>query len=141
MRRKITPMSSRVSEKFMRGILAIVAVMVSIATPVNAQEPARIADREFILLSGGLVMSSLFDAYTTNRALESCMTCREANPIARPFVEAGPVGTYGFALGTSALMIGGAYYLKRRGYRWRWVLIAGTVTHVAVGGLNLRYVH
>ncbi len=125
-----------------RLIFALCLSLMPVATfaqDMTIEQP--VIDREFKLLSGALVASAIFDAWSTNRALADCPTCRELNPIARPFVEAGPGGTYAFALGTSALLIGGAYVLKKRGYRWKWALILGTTAHVAAGGLNLRYVN
>lgn len=110
--------------------------------PAAAQEQERVADRQFIVLSSALVLSSIYDAETTARGLENCHTCREANPIAKPFTDMGRPGIYGFALATDAAMIFVAYRLKQRGSRWWWTpLVAGTVIHGAAGTANLRFVH
>lgn len=101
--------------------------------------PEPVFDREFKIYSAVFLSSAMFDAWTTNRALADCPTCRELNPIARPFVDGG-AGTYAFAAGSSAVLIGAAYVLKKRGYRWKWAMILGTTAHVTAGGLNLRFV-
>jgi hypothetical protein len=122
--------------------LTLAAVLALTLSPCLAQEmPAEpVVDRTFIALSLGLTAASVFDAYTTRRALNDCHTCREVNPIARDLVKTD-LGAYGFALGGAALFVGGAYLLKKRGYRYKWALIVPTVLHVTAGGLNLRYVH
>ena len=130
----------RTTPQAKRLCAAVVCMALTIPATAKAQEAGPVIDRPFIALSLGLTAASVFDAWTTRRALSDCRTCREVNPVAAHFVNTD-LGAYGFAIGTSALFIGGAYILKKRGYRYKWALIAPTVLHVTAGGLNLRFVH
>ena len=85
------------------------------------------------IATGALLTSSIVDAATSNAAFRRGN--RELNPIAKPFV--GGAGTYAFAVGTTALLVGGACYLKSRGFEYyKAPLWIGTGAHTAASISN-----
>lgn len=77
--------------------------------------------RSYTLTYAALVASTVADVETTFRGLDRCSSCREANPLLRPFVERGRGATYGVSIGLNILTMELARRSKRRGNRGWWV--------------------
>lgn len=125
----------------MRHLLCGLAILLLAVTGAKADETI---DRPFILVSGALIASTIFDAETTYAGYKD-PNVHEANPIARPFVEAGRPALYAFEFASDAAILYVAYRMKksdspalRKGW---WIIpVVVTVGHVAAGGANLRFV-
>lgn len=114
-------------------------------TPVVAQDDAvrtKVVDTRFLINSGVLAGSSVFDVETTFRALKN-PNAREGNPIMKPLVERGRPATYSFVGVMDAGSIYFSYRMKKSnspGLRKLWWIgpVTASAAHCFVGGLNLR---
>lgn len=122
----------------MKGL--VVALLLLIAVPVQAQEPSK---RVFDALRGAFLGLAVADGISTVICLETVEGCVEANPMVRPVVErhgarsamSGKVAVNGAQM----LAIG---YLWRKYPDQRRQILLGTVAMVALQGYvvghNLR---
>lgn len=84
----------------------------------------KIFDKKFYTLMFGLQASTMLDIESSYHTLKNCpagFTCREGNPLLRPFVQAGRPAVYAFTTGTNALAVLSSYKLKKNGSRFWWV--------------------
>lgn len=84
----------------------------------------KIFDKRFYLLITGLQASTILDIESSYHTLKHCppgYTCREGNPLLRPFVRLGHPAVYAFTTGTNALAVMSSYRLKKKGSRLWWV--------------------
>jgi hypothetical protein len=87
---------------------------------VSPRPPHRFFDAVNLALAGAEVGALLADGITTQRALNRCPTvCSEANPLARPFVDAGWPGQIAGGTAVLAAAVGLQYLLHRKGHH-RW---------------------
>lgn len=102
-------------------IIFLLLIALSAARPAHAQDHALVA------LGTGLLASAIFDVETTFAAFDR--SGGEANPIMRPFVNAGRVPTYAMKSVAVAGILWGSHHLRSRG-RWWW-FVPGTAVAVA----------
>ena len=84
----------------------------------------KIFDKKFYSLMVGLQVSTMLDIESSYHLLKNCppgYTCREGNPLLRPFVHAGHPAAYAFTMGTNAMAVLSSYKLKKKGSRFWWV--------------------
>lgn len=110
----------------------------------STSEKTRTIDKKFVIVSIALFSSAVYDTETTFACVNSGR-CREANPVAAPFINSGRPATYGFLAGTSSGMLYFGYRLKKSdnpALRKVWWLppVMSIVAHGATGSLNLRFV-
>lgn len=104
----------------------------------KTQAKEKIFDKKFYLLMFGLQASTVLDVESSYHTLKNCppgFTCREGNPVLRPFVNAGRPAAYAFTTGTNALAVLSSYKLRKKGSRFWWVPMAvytGIHTYCAV---------
>lgn len=111
--------------------------------PKTTSQPAphRFVDRPNILLTGLEITTLLADGITTQNALQRFPNGREANPLARPFVEAGWPGqaVAGGLFLTGELSL--RYALHRTHHhrleRWLPILVSAVETVAAVHNARL----
>ena len=74
----------------LRHVCLPVLLLVLSSAPASAQE-ANVRDWKYWSLAAGLNTAMLVDTKTTFEVLRDCpQACREANPVAAPFVRRGP---------------------------------------------------
>lgn len=122
----------------MRVTIVIVFVL-CFAVMISAQE--KTIDKKFLVVNGFLVGSTIFDTETTFAALDNCPTCKESNPIMRPFIKSGRPATYAVQGVIDVGIIYWSYKLKKEHRKIWWVLpVVMGASHVVAGGFNLRFV-
>ena len=90
----------------------------------NPVAEKKVIDKKFYALMIGLQASTVLDIESSYYVLNNCprgFTCREGNPVLRPFVNAGRPAVYAFTTGTNALAILSSYKLRKKGSRFWWV--------------------
>lgn len=119
-------------------IAFFVLVFLLISIPVKAQD-RNIADEKFWVTSTLLIGSTIYDVESTYFALGKCGICREANPVMRPFVEAGRPWLYTIQGSVDAGIIFTSYEMKKRHNKWWWVLpVAVSAAHLTAGTRNIK---
>lgn len=96
----------------------------SAATPDPQADQKKVVDAKFTALMLALQVSTVADIESTYHALGNCppgYTCREGNPLMRPFIQSGRPAAYAFTTGVNGLVMWHSYRLKKRGSRWWWV--------------------
>lgn len=86
----------------------------------------KIFDKKFYTLMLGLQTSTMLDIESSYHTLKNCptgFTCREGNPMLRPFVQLGRPAVYAFTTGTNVLAVMSSYKLRKKGSRFWWVPI------------------
>ncbi len=84
----------------------------------------KVFDKKFYALMIGLQASTVLDIESSYYALQNCprgFTCREGNPVLRPFVSAGRPAVYAFTTATNALAVLSSHKLRKKGSRYWWV--------------------
>lgn len=114
----------------------------SVPVPMVEASPMQtdVVDSKFYAVSGFLVGATAFDVWTTFRGVHN--GAREANPLMRPFVEAGVPAMVAFQAGLDGGILYWSYRLKKDHERYWWLLpvVIGT-SHAVAGGFNIRYAH
>lgn len=132
-----------------RATSPLLAAILLISAPASAQEveeSEKIVDTKFILVTGSLVVSTIFDIETTFAAINnSDVPVYEGNPIMRPFINSGRPATYAFVGLVDAGIVYISYRMKKSAdpdiQKFWWVMpMAATTGHTLAGGLNLRFV-
>jgi hypothetical protein len=111
---------------------------------VAPSAPHRFFDSVNLALAGAEVGALLADGITTQRALNRCPTvCWEANPVARPFVEAGWPGQIAGGTAFLAAEVGLQYLLHRKGHhRWERSVPVVLITYSTTSAIhNARVPH
>lgn len=130
-------------------IVSLLAAILLISAPVSAQETkksGRTVDAKFMLVTGSLVVSTIFDIETTFAAIDNPdIPVYEGNPIMRPFINSGRPATYAFVGMVDAGIVYISYRMKKSAdpdiQKLWWVIpMAATTGHTLAGGLNLRFV-
>lgn len=111
------------------------------ATSNLAQAQDKTADKTFWTVSSALIGSSIYDIESTYFVLDKCeKKCREANPIARPFIERGRPWAYAFQGSINAGLLYYSYRLKEDGNKlWYIPPLIVTAGHVAGGTWNIQF--
>lgn len=105
-------------------------------SPTNSSSPSK---TPAYLLFAALQASTIYDMETTFRTLDRCPTCREGNPIMRPFVSAGRPATYAFTTGINLLALHTSLQLRKAHKKWWYVPSAVAIgIHVFAGIHNSR---
>ena len=91
------------------------------------------SSRSWWLMYGVLTLATVADVESTFHGLDRCATCREGNPIMRPFVERGRGATYAFTFGLNALTMELARRARNRHER-HWYVGPMISTGVHAGG-------
>ncbi len=120
--------------------LLLAFVMVFYSFPALAQE--KTVDKKFIFTSIFLAGTTVFDTETTFAALDKCNhTCKEGNPLMRPFFNSGRPAVYAVQGAVDVGLIAWSYKLKKDGNKLWWFppVVVGAV-HGLAGGFNLRFV-
>lgn len=122
----------------MKSVLFLLLFLCIIPNVAQAQE--KTADKKFWVVNGIFVASTIYDVESTFFVLGRCDTCREANPIIRPFVEMGRPATYIFISAADVVTVYGSYYLKKRGHDKLWLIppLVGIAGHGFVGTWNIK---
>lgn len=132
-----------------RATFPLLTAVLLISAPASAQEIKnnnKTVDAKFILVTGSLAMSTIFDIETTFAAINnSDVPVYEGNPIMRPFINSGRPATYAFVGVVDAGIVYISYRMKKSAnpdiQKFWWVMpMAATTGHALAGGLNLRFV-
>lgn len=123
--------------------LLLVLLVNSIASAegqlLSRSQEEKVADKKFWIVNSIFIGSTILDVESTFYALDKCKTCREGNPIMRPFIEAGRPWSYAFFAVTDAGYVYCSYYFKKHDkYAWWLIPITGTVFHTVVGVRNIK---
>lgn len=109
------------------------------STPTPTPTRAAYFDKKEIALFALLQGTTIYDFETTFRTLRDCPTCKEGNPIMRPFIKAGRPATHAFGTAVNALGILGARHLHRQGKKWWFVpILAHAGIHIWAGRHNQK---
>jgi hypothetical protein len=106
--------------------------------------PHRFFDSVNLALTGVQVGALVADGITTQRALNRCPTsCWEADPFARPFVDAGWTGQIVGGTLFVASEVGLRFLLHRKGHhQWERLLPFGVITYETTNAIhNARLPH
>ncbi len=130
----------------MRTIRAIALVCLIVgfgASDSFAQQKVKTIDKKFFAVSAALWGSTILDAETTHSCL-GLGTCREGNPVMRPFFKAGRPATYGFYAGANSAVLYLSYRLRKSSNptarKLWWVMpVMMTASHAFIGGASLRF--
>jgi len=131
-----------------RMLISLFAMAMLVSSSASAQEVkrekiAKIVDTKFIVVTSSLATSTIFDTETTFVAIKN-PGVREANPVMRPFVNAGRPATYAFLGGVDTGIVYFSYRMKKSTNptirKLWWVLpVVATASHGFAGGFNLRF--
>jgi len=108
--------------------------------PVYAQtQTEKTADKKFWVVNTIMIGSTIYDVESTYFALNRCENCYEANPLMKPFVEAGRPALYIVQGAIDVGIIYASYKMKKKGHKLWYVLPAiVTVAHTIAGTHNIR---
>ncbi|MFN7945946.1 MAG: hypothetical protein U0Z53_11380 [Blastocatellia bacterium] len=102
----------------------------------------KVADAKFMALMMAVQVSTVVDIESTFHTIGKCppgYTCREANPLLRPFVQSGRPAAYAFSSSINGLVWWSSYRMKKRGNRWWWVgPVVQITTHTVAAIHNYR---
>lgn len=82
--------------------------------------PNKVWDWRMKAMAGGVVVASGFDWHSTRKALTACPTCKEGNPIYKPFAH-NDYALGGAVLAVDGLSIWSMTKLKAQGKSYWWV--------------------
>lgn len=134
------PVQAQVASLWARDLPAQNAQLPSKLTPPPPSPPPTpsptITKKEIALFTL-LQASTIYDFETTFRPLKGCPTCREGNPILRPFVKAGRPATYAFGTGVNILLFTATHQLRKSHKKWWYVpIVVHSAIHVWAGMHN-----
>ncbi len=92
--------------------------------PAPQRDEKKVADAKFLALMMAVQVSTVVDIESTFHTIGQCppgYTCREGNPLLRPFIQSGRPAVYAFTTGINGLVMWHSYRMKKRGSRWWWV--------------------
>jgi hypothetical protein len=93
----------------------MVLLLVLCADPTIAQEPHRFFDRENVLLFSADAATRVLDAQSTRAFMTDPCRCYKEDNLPLAIAGSGP-RMYGYSIGVSAAIVGGAWLLHRRGF-------------------------
>lgn len=112
------------------------------AKPAPQNDEKKVADAKFMALMMAVQVSTVVDIESTFHTIGKCppgYTCREANPLLRPFVQSGRPAAYAFSSSINGLVWWSSYRMKKRGNRWWWVgPVVQITTHTVAAIHNYR---
>lgn len=93
--------------------------------------------KSYVFVYALLSATTVMDIESTFNGLDRCPSCKEGNPIMRPFIKRGRVATYAFAFSLNAIQMEVARRQKRRHERlWVVAPLIGTGIHGAAATSN-----
>lgn len=120
------------------GAIILFLFMPSYSAFAQTQK-GKVADKKFWTLNSLMIGSTIYDVESTYFIMGRCENCREANPLMRPFVEAGRPWLYTVQGSVDAGVICASYQMKKKNHKLWYVLpIALTVAHTFAGTHNIR---
>ena len=97
-------------------------------------------DKKFVIASSLVVATSIYDVESTFHALDGCSTCKEGNPLMRPFVKRGRFVTYAFTAVVDTALIYTSYRMKKSGNKFWWLIPAEiSIGRGVVATFNMRF--
>ena len=94
--------------------VAVVFLFPSLVLAQGGNSSDKVVDTKFVIVASSLVASTIFDVEATFAAIKNpAISVREANPIMRPFVNAGRPATYAFLGGVNTGMVYVSYRMKK----------------------------
>lgn len=121
------------------AVLAILFSLLSFGAFAQTQT-GRIADKSFWVVNSLVIGTTIYDVESTYFALNKCgISCREANPIMRPVVEAGKPFLYAVRGSIDAAVIFSSYKMKKEGRKFWYILpVVVTAGYSIIGTNNIR---
>ena len=127
----------------MRAIRAIALICLFIGLSVNSSfaQQKKVVDKKLWAVGAGLALSTVYDIETTQRGLNNCLGCKEANPIAGLLITRNRPTAYAIGAALNSVAIYITYRQKRKGHKTWWISpVAVTAAHTALGTANMRFV-
>lgn len=107
--------------------------------PSLAKSEPKVVDAKFAGLVLGATGSTIFDIEGTFRCKNNG-TCKEANPLMRPFINSGRPAAYAVSFGITGAATLLSYKMRKSRKKGWWApLVVLTGAHAVAGGLSFRF--